>query len=211
MPTAIITGSGGLVGSESVRHFVEAGYDVVGLDNDMRAQLLRSRGLDATGHRRAARALPEFHAVDVDIRDAEQIDAIFARHARQLAIVVHTAAQPSHDWAASDPTADFTVNANGTLNVLEATRRHVPDATFVNMSTNKVYGDLPNQLPLVELDSRLELPDVSPVEPRDRHVDVDRRNPPTLCSVSRRPPVICWYRSTAATSTCRPCAFAAAA
>jgi CDP-paratose 2-epimerase len=159
MPTAIITGSGGLVGSESVRHFVEAGYDVVGLDNDLRAHFFGPAAstqpvTDALRDRYA-----EFHAVDVDIRDDQQIDAIFTRHAKELAIVVHTAAQPSHDWAASDPIADFTVNANGTLNLLEATRRHAPDATFVNMSTNKVYGDLPNYLPLVEFDSRLELPD----------------------------------------------------
>lgn len=159
MPTAIITGSGGLVGSESVRHFVEAGYDVVGIDNDLRAQFFGPAAstrpvTDALRERYA-----EFRAFDVDIRDAEQIDAIFAHHAEKLEIIVHTAAQPSHDWAASDPTADFTVNANGTLNLLEATRRHSPDATFVNMSTNKVYGDLPNYLPLVELDLRLELPD----------------------------------------------------
>lgn len=159
MPTAIITGSGGLVGSESVRHFIEAGYDVVGIDNDLRAHFF---GPDAST-KPVTNALrgrfPDFHPLDVDIRDAEQIDAIFARHAAHLSIVIHTAAQPSHDWAASDPTADFTVNANGTLSLLEATRHHAPDATFVNMSTNKVYGDLPNQLPLVELDLRLELPE----------------------------------------------------
>jgi CDP-paratose 2-epimerase len=159
MPIAIITGSGGLVGSESVRHFVEAGYDVVGIDNDLRAQFFGPSAstqpvTDALRERYA-----EFRSLDVDIRDAEQIDSIFARHARHLSIVVHAAAQPSHDWAASDPTADFTVNATGTLNLLEATRRYAPDATFVNMSTNKVYGDLPNQLPLEELESRLELPE----------------------------------------------------
>jgi CDP-paratose 2-epimerase len=162
MATAIITGSGGLVGSESVRHFVEAGYDVVGLDNDLRARFFGPTASTQPVTDALRERYPEFHAVDVDIRDAEQIDAIFRRHAKQLAIVVHTAAQPSHDWAASDPTADFTVNANGTLNLLEATRRHAPGATFVNMSTNKVYGDLPNQLPLVELESRLELPDPHP-------------------------------------------------
>jgi CDP-paratose 2-epimerase len=162
MATAIITGSGGLVGSESVRHFVEAGYDVVGLDNDLRAHFFGPTASTQPVTDALRERYPEFHAVDVDIRDAEQIDAIFRRHAKQLGIVVHTAAQPSHDWAASDPTADFTVNANGTLNLLEATRRHAPEATFVNMSTNKVYGDLPNQLPLVELESRLELPDAHP-------------------------------------------------
>jgi CDP-paratose 2-epimerase len=162
MPTAIITGSGGLVGSESVRHFVEAGYDVIGLDNDMRAQFF---GPDATTTRvteALSERYPEFHALDVDIRDTERIDRIFGEHSDQLRIVVHAAAQPSHDWAASDPQTDFTINANGTLNLLEGTRRHAPDATFVYVSTNKVYGDLPNNLPLVELETRLELPEDHP-------------------------------------------------
>jgi CDP-paratose 2-epimerase len=162
MPTAIITGSGGLVGSESVRHFVESGYDVIGLDNDMRAQFF---GPDAST-RPVTEALSdrygEFRAVDADIRDRERLDGIFAENAKRLEIVVHAAAQPSHDWAASDPQTDFTINANGTLNLLEATRSHAPDATFIYVSTNKVYGDLPNELPLVELETRLELPEDHP-------------------------------------------------
>jgi CDP-paratose 2-epimerase len=93
----------------------------------------------------------------LDIRDREGVDRLFARHGREIGLVVHTAAQPSHDWAASDPHTDFTVNANGTLNLLAAARDHCPDATFVFCSTNKVYGDRPNYLPLVELDTRLEL------------------------------------------------------
>jgi CDP-paratose 2-epimerase len=160
MPTAIITGSGGLVGSESVRHFVEAGYQVVGLENDMRARFF---GQDAsTAHTTAAlsRRFPdEFRSLALDIRDAEGVDRVFARHGGGIELVVHAAAQPSHDWAASDPQTDFGVNANGTLNLLQATRRHAPDATFVFCSTNKVYGDLPNRLPLVELPERLELPE----------------------------------------------------
>jgi CDP-paratose 2-epimerase len=159
MSVAVITGSGGLIGSESVRHFVEAGYDVIGLDNDMRAQFF---GPDAST-RPVTEALSnryaEFRAVDADIRDRERLDSIFAENGKQLEIVVHAAAQPSHDWAASDPQTDFTINANGTLNLLEATRSHAPDATFIYVSTNKVYGDLPNELPLVELETRLELPE----------------------------------------------------
>ena len=100
----------------------------------------------------------EFRSLPVDIRDREAVDQVFARHARAIEIVVHTAAQPSHDWAASDPHTDFGVNAAGTLNLLEATRRHAPDAAFIFTSTNKVYGDLPNSLPLVELDTRVDLP-----------------------------------------------------
>jgi CDP-paratose 2-epimerase len=160
MPVAIITGSGGLIGSESVRHFVEAGYDVVGLENDMRARFF---GSDAsTAHTTDAlveRYPGEFRSLEVDIRDAEGVARIFAARGGAIELVIHTAAQPSHDWAASDPQTDFAVNANGTLNVLEATRQHAPSATFIFCSTNKVYGDLPNHLPLVELEKRLELPE----------------------------------------------------
>ncbi len=160
MPTAIVTGSGGLVGSESVHRFVQAGYSVVGLENDMRARFF---GADAsTAHTTDAlvRSYPdEFQSLAVDIRDAEGVRRVFAERAGEIELVVHAAAQPSHDWAASDPQLDFAVNANGTLNMLEATRAHASDATFIFCSTNKVYGDLPNQLPLVELERRLELPD----------------------------------------------------
>lgn len=158
MPTAIITGSGGLIGSESVQHFVHAGYDVIGLENDMRARFF---GPDAstshTTNRLAGSLGDSFRSVEVDIRDIEGVDRVFSKHARSLELVIHTAAQPSHDWAASDPQTDFTVNANGTLNLLDATRRHAPAATFIFCSTNKVYGDLPNHLPLVEEPDRLEL------------------------------------------------------
>ena len=113
---------------------------------------------------RLVRAYPtEFQHVPLDIRDAGGVDAIFAKHARRIELVVHAAAQPSHDWAAREPHVDFSVNAIGTLNLLEAARRHAPDATFVFCSTNKVYGDLPNQLPLVETETRWELPDGSPL------------------------------------------------
>ena len=160
IPTAIITGSGGLIGSESVAYFVEAGYDVLGFENDMRAQFF---GTDASTERTSRRlidAYPEFQSMDVDVRDAAALSRLFAQH--DVDLVIHTAAQPSHDWAASDPQTDFGVNANGTLNLLEATRHHAPGATFIFTSTNKVYGDLPNHLPLVELDTRLELPDGHP-------------------------------------------------
>ncbi len=160
MPVAIVTGSGGLIGSESVRHFVEAGFEVVGLENDMRASLF---GPDAsTAHTTEAlseRYRDEFQTLEVDIRDAEGVERIFSERAAEIELVIHAAAQPSHDWAASDPQTDFAINANGTLNLLEATRKYAPDATFVFCSTNKVYGDLPNELPLVELDQRLELPE----------------------------------------------------
>jgi CDP-paratose 2-epimerase len=160
MPSAIVTGSGGLIGSESVRHFVERGFDVVGLDNDMRSYFFGPTASTAPTTERLRQTLGDsFQALELDIRDAAGLDRVFARHATSLELVVHAAAQPSHDWAASEPQTDFTVNANGTLNLLEATRRHAPEATFIFCSTNKVYGDLPNHLPLLELDSRLELPE----------------------------------------------------
>jgi CDP-paratose 2-epimerase len=153
---AIVTGSGGLVGAETAKLFLDRGLDVVGIDNDMRGrffgpeastrwqvELLKSR----TGY--------THHSVD--IRDTASIGDIFGHFRRDIAAVIHCAAQPSHDWAVNDPVADFTINANGTQTLLEATRKHAPDAAFVFVSTNKVYGDLPNHLPLVECDARFEL------------------------------------------------------
>ena len=163
MKTAIVTGSGGLVGSESVRHLVRCGFRVLGLENDMRASFFGPAA--STGHvtRRLVDEYPdEFEWHGLDIRDADGVMGLFARHARDIELVVHAAAQPSHDWAASDPLTDFTVNANGTLGLLEAARTHCLDATFIFLSTNKVYGDAPNRLPLIELDSRLELPQDHP-------------------------------------------------
>ncbi len=163
MPTAIVTGSGGLIGSESVAFFVEQGFRVIGLDNDMRSYFF---GPDATTRpaidRLEARCGDAFAPTELDIRDADGVMTLFGRHAKEIELVVHTAAQPSHDWAASEPQTDFAVNANGTLNLLEATRAHCPDATFVFTSTNKVYGDRPNALPLEDLGSRLDLPPSHP-------------------------------------------------
>ena len=159
MPIAIVTGSGGLIGSESVGHYVERGFDVIGLENDMRAGFFGADASTSPTTRRLVERYPEFRSMEIDIRDREAVESLFARHGAAIELIVHTAAQPSHDWAASDPHTDFGVNAVGTLNLLEAARRSAPDATFVFTSTNKVYGDLPNDLPLVELDTRLELPE----------------------------------------------------
>jgi CDP-paratose 2-epimerase len=158
--TAIVTGAGGLVGAETAAHLAGAGYDVVGVDNDMRATFFGPSASTARQLERLTEEYERFRAAPVDIRDTEAIDGLF-RDA-EVELVVHAAAQPSHDWAASDPAVDFAVNANGTLNLLEATRRHAADATFVFTSTNKVYGDTPNRLPLVELETRLELPEDHP-------------------------------------------------
>ena len=159
MGVAIVTGSGGLIGSESARFFAQEGFDVVGVENDMRARFFGPEASTTPVSEQLAAEVPGFVWEQLDIRDREGMDALFARHGRRIELVVHTAAQPSHDWAASDPHTDFSVNANGTLNLLQAARDHCPEATFVFCSTNKVYGDRPNFLPLVELDSRLELPE----------------------------------------------------
>jgi CDP-paratose 2-epimerase len=155
---AVVTGSGGLVGGESVRHFIERGFEVVGIDNDMRSYFFGpSASTRAQTGRLEARHGSSFRAVDLDIRDEAGIDRLFAEYGSDIDLVVHAAAQPSHDWAAQEPRTDFTINANGTLSLLESTRTHSPAATFIFASTNKVYGDRPNALPFVELDSRLDL------------------------------------------------------
>ncbi len=158
MSVAVITGSAGLIGSEASRHFAGLGLDVVGIDNDMRSHYFGPEA--STLHQREKlreELSPWYRHIDADIRAGETIDAVFAEYRKHISLVVHTAAQPSHDWAARDPHTDFGVNAVGTLNLLEATRRHAPDAVFIFTSTNKVYGDTPNRLPLVEHESRWEI------------------------------------------------------
>jgi CDP-paratose 2-epimerase len=158
MSVVVVTGSAGLIGSEAVRHFAKQGLDVVGIDNDMRRKFFGDEASTAWQRRRLQRELRgHYRHLNADIRDAARMDRLFLRYGTDVKLVIHTAAQPSHDWAANDPHTDFTVNANGTLNMLEATRRHAPDAVFVFTSTNKVYGDAPNRLPLVECPTRWEI------------------------------------------------------
>jgi CDP-paratose 2-epimerase len=155
-----VTGSGGLIGSESVSHFVEAGYDVVGVENDMRSYFFGASASTALRTKSLLEKYPySFQSMPIDIRDFDALNRLFAEHAPDLELVIHAAGQPSHDWAASEPLTDFTVNATGTANLLEVTLRHKPDATFIFTSTNKVYGNRPNALPLLELATRLELPE----------------------------------------------------
>lgn len=153
MPTAIITGSAGLVGSTAARFFVGIGWHVVGIDNDGRAAYFGPQA-STMPMRRALLQLPNYIHAGGDIRDAAMLDRVFAEFGSDVQAVIHTAAQPSHDWAASDPQTDFGVNAVGTLNLLQATRRHCPQAAFVFCSTNKVYGDNPNRLRLQECETR---------------------------------------------------------
>jgi CDP-paratose 2-epimerase len=157
MSIAIVTGSAGLIGSESVRFFAGLGLDVIGIDNDMRKFFFGEEASTAWNRRRLQAEVKGYTHKDMDIRDREAIDALFRKHGKDVALIIHTAAQPSHDWAARDPFSDFTVNANGTLNLLQACREHCPDAVFLFTSTNKVYGDLPNSLPLEEKEKRWEI------------------------------------------------------
>jgi len=158
MTVAVITGSCGLIGSEAAVFFGRLGYDVVGIDNDMRSVFFGADGSTHWSRARLENELGESYLHhDLDIRDRDAILSLFQRYGTSIGLVIHTAAQPSHDWAAREPFVDFDINAVGTLNVLEATRLHTDGAPFIFTSTNKVYGDTPNRLPLVELETRWEI------------------------------------------------------
>jgi CDP-paratose 2-epimerase len=157
MSVAIVTGSSGLVGSEAVQYFASLGMDVVGIDNGMRERFFGETASTRWMTERLTRDVARYRHCDLDIRNADRVSRIFAEYDSEIELVIHAAAQPSHDWAASDPATDFTINANGTSVMLEATRQFAPGAVFIYMSTNKVYGDRPNNLPLVELETRWEL------------------------------------------------------
>jgi CDP-paratose 2-epimerase len=158
MSAVVVTGSAGLIGSEAAHAFAGRGHTVVGLDNDMRRVFFGEEASTEWNRRRLESALgARYRHNATDIRDREAVERLFEHYGRDVHAVIHTAAQPSHDWAARDPHADFTVNANGTLNLLEAARRFTPEAAFVFTSTNKVYGDSPNSLPLIEHETRWEI------------------------------------------------------
>jgi CDP-paratose 2-epimerase len=157
MSVVVITGSAGLIGSEAVRFFGNLGMHVVGIDNDMRKFFFGEEASTEWNRKRLEAEVEKYEHYNVDIRDYSKIKEIFERFGKSISLIIHTAAQPSHDWAARDPFSDFSVNANGTLNLLQATRENCPDIPFIFTSTNKVYGDLPNYLPLVELEKRWEI------------------------------------------------------
>lgn len=158
MSVVIITGSAGLIGSEAAEFFAGLGFDIIGIDNNMRAYFFGDEASTQWNRERLQESLgKKYRHYDLDIRDREAISKIFRELASDIALVIHTAAQPSHDWAAKEPDTDFSINANGTLNMLEATRAFAPDAVFIFMSTNKVYGDTPNLLPLIEQETRYEI------------------------------------------------------
>jgi CDP-paratose 2-epimerase len=166
MDVAIVTGSAGLIGAETVRFFAAKGFTIAGIDNNMRQVFFGPEASTAWSRRELEENIPRYRHYDADIRDAAAIERIFSEYGPDVKVVVHAAAQPSHDWAAREPFTDFTVNANGTLCVLEAARKHCPKAAFIFTSTNKVYGDAPNELPLTEKETRWE---VAPSHPFAAH------------------------------------------
>lgn len=157
MKTIIITGCGGLIGRESTEFFLNKGFRVIGIDNNMRSYFF---GLDGSvsDNLKALQEKKYFELHEIDIRDYRSLETIFKDNTTDIDCIIHTAAQPSHDWAAKEPFVDYHINSTATLNLLELTRLYVPNATFIFTSTNKVYGDNPNRLPLLELDTRYELP-----------------------------------------------------
>lgn len=157
MKVAIVTGSAGLIGSESVNFFSDKFDVVVGIDNNMREYFFGKDGSTIWNNDRLVEKFPNYKPYSVDIREVKALEKIFLEYGSDIKLIVHAAAQPSHDWAAKEPFTDFSVNANGTLNMLEMTRQHCPEAVFIFTSTNKVYGDNPNFLPLIEQDQRWEI------------------------------------------------------
>lgn len=157
MSVAIITGSAGLIGSEAARFFSSEAFDVVGIDNNMRESFFGAEASTRWNRQNLEKTLCSYRHFDIDIRNEEMVNKIFTKYEHNIKVVIHAAAQPSHDWAAKEPITDFTVNANGTLVLLEAVRKYCPQAIFIFVSTNKVYGDAPNNLPLKETSTRWEI------------------------------------------------------
>jgi len=158
----LVTGSSGLIGSESVSFFSNKFDQIIGIDNNMRMQFFGKEASTEWNTLRLQSEVANFKHHAADIRNLNELEVIFQQYGSDIKLIVHTAAQPSHDWAANDPITDFTVNANGTLNMLEMCRKHCPKATFIFTSTNKVYGDTPNFLPLIEQEKRWEISESHP-------------------------------------------------
>ncbi|MCP4184062.1 MAG: NAD-dependent epimerase/dehydratase family protein [Hyphomicrobiales bacterium] len=158
MSVCIVTGSAGLIGSEATRYFADQGLQIVGIDNDMRKYFFGDEASTSWNRNQLQDELGnKYKHYELDIRDFGAIEKIFQKYRGDISLIIHTAAQPSHDWAANEPLTDFSVNANGTLNMLEAARQYASQSPFIFTSTNKVYGDTPNHLPLIEQEKRWEI------------------------------------------------------
>lgn len=169
MNKILVTGSGGLIGSETALYFGEKGHPIIGVDNDMRSRFFGPEASTRWNVERLKKRLgARYTHIDMDIRDLDKLGALFKEHGSGLHAIIHTAAQPSHDWAAREPFTDFSVNAQATLYLLEMTRQHCPKTPFIFMSTNKVYGDTPNRLPLIEKEKRWE---IDPSHPYHKGID----------------------------------------
>jgi CDP-paratose 2-epimerase len=173
---AVVTGSAGLVGSETVRQFANLGMDIVGIDNDKRGMFFGPDASTFADRVALEREVRRYRHIDIDICDHASIWELFSDIGKEVAVIVHAAAQPSHDWATSDPATDFSINASATLNLLTCVRKFCPSALFIFMSTNKVYGDHVNGLPLIELASRWEIAPEHPYYSRgvDERMSIDQ-------------------------------------
>ena len=157
MSVVLITGSCGLVGSESVKFFISKGFDVIGIDNNSRLKFFGKDGDINWVKKNLIKSYKNYNHKNLDICNYHNLEKIFLKYKKSISLIIHSAAQPSHDWAKSKPFVDFNINALGTLNLLNLTKKYSYDAPFIFMSTNKVYGDNPNLLPLRELNSRWEI------------------------------------------------------
>lgn len=196
MPILLVTGSSGLIGSEVVSHFAPKGWRVYGVDNNQRADFFGPQGDTRWNQKRLGEKFPKFNHVELDIRNRDGVLKLLADLKPDL--IVHTAAQPSHDLAASRPFDDFDVNAVGTLNLLEATRRAAGGAVFVHMSTNKVYGDKPNSIRLKELATRWDYDDPTFADGIPESFSIDQSKHSLFVLARSRP--MSWFRNTAAIS-----------
>jgi len=175
MNVAIITGSAGLIGSEAVAFFAGKFDLIIGIDNNLRQYFFGSDGNTSWNKNRLEESYTNYQHHSADIRKVEELETVFEKYKTDIRLIIHAAAQPSHDWAAREPFTDFTINANGTLNMLEMCRQHCPKAVFIFTSTNKVYGDNPNHLPMVEKETRWEVAETHAYykEGIDEHLSID--------------------------------------
>jgi CDP-paratose 2-epimerase len=175
MNIALISGANGLIGSQCVSFFSDKMDLVLGIDNDQRAYFFGQEASTIANGEKLAEQYSNYQQYPYDIRDYKSLEQLFSKYGADIRLIIHTAAQPSHDWAAREPLTDFTINANGTINLLELTRQYAPEAVFIFTSTNKVYGDRPNSLPLVELEKRWEIDQSHPFYARgiDESMNID--------------------------------------